>query len=150
VATQAGADGRVHFAGVVRDPAPYYAAADAFVLPSGYEAFPLTSLEALASGVPILMPHLNGVEDVLDHGRNGWFIDGAESIRARLDELATDDGRAEAMTRSARASAERFNWGQVIEAYDALYRELARTENSPEPTGPRSPRERGAADRATT
>src|SRR5205823_427201 len=57
-----GAD-RVTFVGATTVPGRYYAAADAFVLPTAYEAFPLVALEAFATGVPGLVTRVNGVED---------------------------------------------------------------------------------------
>ena len=45
------APGRVSFVGEQQDTTPYYAAADAFILPSAYEAFPISLLEAASSGL---------------------------------------------------------------------------------------------------
>lgn len=46
---------RVHFAGVVANPAPYYSAMDLFLFPSVFEALPISLLEAQANGVPCLV-----------------------------------------------------------------------------------------------
>ncbi len=45
----------VIFAGKVREAGPWYAAADIFVMPTYYEAFSLATLEAAASGIPLLV-----------------------------------------------------------------------------------------------
>lgn len=122
LATQAGAEGRVHFVGGSTQIAPYYASADAFVFPTAYEAFPLVILEAAAAGLPLVASRVNGIEDILVDGENGWFVerDGA-AIAARLHELGADGERRRAMGRAAREASARFTWDAVVDAYDDLY-----------------------------
>jgi glycosyltransferase involved in cell wall biosynthesis len=126
LADQAGAAGRVHFVGRQPRPASFYAAADAFLLPSVYEAFPLVALEAAASGLPVLATRVNGVTDVLEDGRNGWFIepDGA-SIAARLAQLADDEHLRERMGEASRAASAAFEWDAAVDAHVGVYRSLA-------------------------
>lgn len=125
LAAEAGAEARVRFAGGSKRTAPYYACADAFVLPTAYEAFPLVILEAAAAGLPLLASRVNGIEDILVHGENGWFVEtDAGDIGARLRELGADADRRRAMGRAAREASARFTWDGVVEAYDELYEGL--------------------------
>jgi glycosyltransferase involved in cell wall biosynthesis len=71
---QLGLADRVHFEGMRHDVRPYLWAADAFVLPSAYEVFPLVALEAAGSGLPVIATPLNGVEEFLRDGENGLLI----------------------------------------------------------------------------
>ena len=57
----------VTFFGPASDPAPLLRAADLFVQPSHYEAFGLSALEALASGLPIVATGVGGLRDFLTH-----------------------------------------------------------------------------------
>ena len=66
---------RVHFAGMQKDVRPHFWSADAFVLPSVYEVFPLVALEAAAAGLPMVVSSLNGVEEFLADGENGFLIE---------------------------------------------------------------------------
>lgn len=51
----------------------YYAAADLFVLPSFKDSSPLSPIEAIAAGLPILVSqNIGNIEDVLEDGVNGW------------------------------------------------------------------------------
>ena len=51
----------------------YYAAADLFVLPSFKDASPLSPIEAIAAGLPILVSqNIGNIDDVLEDGVNGW------------------------------------------------------------------------------
>src|SRR6185295_7149273 len=61
----------VRFEGFVADPLPYYAAADAFVLPTFYDACSLTVLEACACGLPVITSKYNGVSELMTQGREG-------------------------------------------------------------------------------
>ena len=125
VARRAEVGERVRFAGAVADPAPYYAGADAFILPTAYETFSLVTYEAAASGLPLLVSRVSGVEDILVPGRNGWFIDrDADLISTRLQELAEDVTLRAAMGAAALEDSARFDWSRSVDAYERLYREL--------------------------
>ena len=60
-----GIDDRVIFTGPRKDAARFYAAADFFVLPSLHEAFGNVVLEAMASGVPVIVSGWAGASEVL-------------------------------------------------------------------------------------
>ena len=129
LARRCGAGDRVHFAGTTSEPAPYYAAADAFVLPTAYEAFPLVALEAAAAGLPLLAARVSGVEELIDDGRNGWFVErDAAMIAGRLRTLAADPDLRARMGAAARESTEGYSWNSVVDAYVKLYATLAPTE----------------------
>jgi glycosyltransferase involved in cell wall biosynthesis len=126
IAEEQGVVRRVHFAGHISLPARHFAAADAFVLPTLYEAFALVTLEAAAAGLPLLVTAVNGTEELLRDGVNGWFVErDSATITQRLDELRDDSELRAAMSRAARASVERYGWDRVVESSVALYRTLA-------------------------
>ena len=118
---------RLHFAGSRPDTVRYYASADAFLLPTSYEAFPLVVLEAAAAGLPLLAGRVSGVEELIDEGANGWFVDrDGASIGARLDALGADRALRRAMGAAAREAATAYTWDRVVDAYVKLYETLAR------------------------
>jgi glycosyltransferase involved in cell wall biosynthesis len=116
---------RVHYLGSVQQMAPVYAACDAFVLPTAYETFSLVTYEAAASGLPLLVTKVSGIEDVVAHGVNGWFInrDGS-SIARRLADLDSAGSLRQDMSRAARAAAAAFTWQAMTDGYRELYAEL--------------------------
>ncbi len=117
---------RVHFLGPVNDMPRLYAMADAFVLPTAYETFSLVSYEAAASGLPLLVTRVSGVEDVLQDGRNGWFIGpDAADIARRLQQLSADPELAQTMGQRAREAVLPYSWKAMAQGYLALYSELA-------------------------
>ena len=124
-AREAGTDARLRVLGPVADTPRLYAAADAFVLPTAYETFSLVSFEAAASGLPLLVTRVSGVEDLLSDGGNGWFItrDGRDIAR-RLNELHSDPELSRAMAQAARAAATGYTWDAMAKGYRSLYAKL--------------------------
>lgn len=120
-----GARERVHFEGFVTNTAPYYAGADGFLLPTAYETFSLVAYEAAASGLPLLVTPVSGVEDILVEGRNGWFIDRDAQLITRRLEALKDGAVRRGMGEAAREDSARFGWDKGIDGYDRLYQELA-------------------------
>jgi glycosyltransferase involved in cell wall biosynthesis len=63
------------------DVIKYYAAADLFVLPSLKDPSPLSPIEAIASGLPILVSsRIGNLEDVLVENVNGWTYDPVDEV----------------------------------------------------------------------
>ena len=117
-ARELGAGDRVHFVGRQRRPAPYLAAADAFVFPSGYEPFGLVVLEAGASGLPLIVTPTGGAAELVRDGENGRVVArDVGAIAAALTELAADEEARAAMGDRARTLAEPFGWPRVADAY---------------------------------
>lgn len=77
LAIELGLDGRVTFAGFVPEAeiADLYRAADVFVLPSRYEPFGMTAVEAMACGTPTVVTTHGGLFRVLRFGISGLFAD---------------------------------------------------------------------------
>ena len=66
--------GRVQFVGHVADPRTIYAAADVLLLTSRYEGTPLVVLEAMACGVPVVAPKVDGLQEVLVDGEDSFLV----------------------------------------------------------------------------
>src|SRR5205823_2439807 len=80
---------RVRFAGYVADPREIYAEADVLLITSRYEGTPLTVLEAMASGVPVVASKLDGLEEIFTDGEDCALVaaDDRENFGARVAEL---------------------------------------------------------------
>lgn len=104
----------VRFAGP-RDRAGVIAAlhdADVFCLPSHEEGLPLSLLQAMAAGLPVVATPETGIADVVTHGTEGFIV--ADGDRAGLaDALATltgDRDRRMSMGRAAERRAAGLTW----------------------------------------
>ncbi|HEV3008786.1 MAG TPA: glycosyltransferase family 4 protein [Burkholderiales bacterium] len=118
---------RVRFLGVREDVRPYYAAAECFVLPSRYDPFPNTVLEAMAMGLPAIVSSRCGAAEVIEPGVNGWVCrpNDAQGI-ARLMQAADRAVAAGRMGGAARATAERFGIDAMAKQLVDLYSSLRR------------------------
>jgi len=123
-ARAAGLSGRVQFVGGREDVRPLYAAADCFILPTRYDPFPNTALEALAMGLPVIVGRRCGAAEVVEPGRSGWVCDPADI--AGLASLMRGAATAGAgMAAAARACAENFGIEKMAGELVALYSALA-------------------------
>jgi glycosyltransferase involved in cell wall biosynthesis len=116
---------RVIFAGMQRDVRPYLWAADAFALPSLYEVFPLVSLEAAASGLPLIVTPVYGVEEFVRDGDNGLLVEHTpEGIKRGIERfLALPLAVRRAMGERARLDVEQYGPERFVDAWRAFYKE---------------------------
>jgi glycosyltransferase involved in cell wall biosynthesis len=119
-----GVEGRVHFFGRRSDTERFYRAADAFLLPSLYEAFPLVALEAAACGLPIVATRLNGIEELEAAGAALTSKRSAASLAAALSQLGSDRNLRERLGWAAHHEAKRYTWERQATTLLALYEEL--------------------------
>jgi UDP-glucose:(heptosyl)LPS alpha-1,3-glucosyltransferase len=113
---------RFRMIGPVEDPLPYYAGADALILPSIYDPFPSTVIEALACGLPVVTSTGCGARDAvtrLDPAlvRDAGDIDGLAAAINRALELATKMTTIE----RTRAIASEYDMGRMIERTLAVH-----------------------------
>jgi glycosyltransferase involved in cell wall biosynthesis len=69
-----GIDGRVIFAGQVKDVQPFYAVADVFVLSSHSEGSPNVLLEAMAAQVPVVATSVGGVPEMVENEKSALLV----------------------------------------------------------------------------
>ncbi len=117
----------VALVGRVDDPVPYYAAADAHVLPSFYDPFGLSVLEAAASGLPSVTTRLSGVAELLTEGVDGFVLENPADDAALADRLRRllDPQLRQVMGEAARKLALAHNLDRNCEEILAVYREIA-------------------------
>jgi glycosyltransferase involved in cell wall biosynthesis len=116
-----------YFVGYQEDVAGYYRLFDAFLLPSVNEGTPVSAIEALASGTPVVATRVGGVPDVVTEGVDGFLVDPGDTDAA-ADRLATLAGDPELRARLGAAGSanarERYSVERLVEDVDRLYREL--------------------------
>jgi UDP-glucose:(heptosyl)LPS alpha-1,3-glucosyltransferase len=120
-----GLEGRAICQDFAADPRPYYAAADAFVLPTKWDPFSNATAEALACGLPVVTTAANGVSELLTEGREGFIVADPADIGALGGALSRmlDADRAW-MGQAARALAETLTWERHVDAMLAIYAEV--------------------------
>jgi glycosyltransferase involved in cell wall biosynthesis len=117
----------VYFVGYQADVSPYYELFDAFLLPSVNEGTPVSAIEALASGTPVVANSVGGVPDVVRHGIDGFLVEPGDVAGAadRLAELARDPALAERLGEAGKERVvPRYAVERLVDDVDRLYRSL--------------------------
>jgi len=118
------------FLGYQEDVAPFYAAFDALVLPSSNEGTPVSAIEALAAGRPVVATRVGGVPDVVQEGEDGFLVEAGatDDLAERLAQLARDPALRERMGRAGRRRVlPRYAVDRLVDDVDRLYRSLLQT-----------------------
>ena len=115
------------FLGYQENVAPWYAASDAVALTSANEGTPVTVIEALAAGRPVVATAVGGVPDVVAEGVDGFLVRPGDTaaLADRLAQLAADPALRERLGERGRARAlARYSVGRLVDDVDGLYRSL--------------------------
>jgi UDP-glucose:(heptosyl)LPS alpha-1,3-glucosyltransferase len=122
-AERLGMGGRVRFVGSVADPETYYRAADIFALPTHFDPFANATLEAMASGLPVITTRRNGAAEIIRAGVDGLVIDEPSDVDGLADALLAlqDAKRRRDMGLRARETALRYPWEQPVQATLSVY-----------------------------
>ncbi|NNC89255.1 MAG: glycosyltransferase family 4 protein [Akkermansiaceae bacterium] len=101
------------------------------VFPSDYEGLPLTVVEAMGCGMPVVAQDASVLPEIIEDGVTGWLLprEPEDGWVARVREiLAWDPARQREFAERARASVcARFPWDAIASAYGDIYREIARS-----------------------
>ena len=99
-----------------------YVDADIYVLPSVYETFPLTVLEAIACGTPVILTHSCGVADIINHQAGLVVAHDRDQIgNAILQVLGNNKMRYEFAERGKSLVREKFNWSKIVSQVEDIY-----------------------------
>lgn len=114
----------VHLTGLLQghELSAAYASADLFAFPSTTETFGNVVLEAMASGLPVLLADSGGVLELARHGDNAWLVppDNAGALANGLELLAADQPLRHRLASGALRTAAERDWGRI---YDGLLME---------------------------
>lgn len=100
-----------------------YASMDAFVFPSETDTFGNVILEAMASGVPVVVSAHGGPKFLVRENETGFVADRPQTYASAIAALLADPTRLAAMREAARESAKGRGWHAVFEGVYTCYRE---------------------------
>jgi UDP-glucose:(heptosyl)LPS alpha-1,3-glucosyltransferase len=130
LAARLGVGARISIIGPVKDPGPYYQAADVFVLPSLYEPFSNACLEAMSRGLPVVTTAMNGASEALQSGVNGVLVRDPADLKglalAVIEALRLDRAKVGPIHRQMLV---RHTWEKHIEELLKLYRQVVEIKN---------------------
>lgn len=116
---------RIRFVGKAR-PDEYLACADGFLLPTLYDPFPNSAMEAFASGLPVLTTLQCGAAEKIQNGKNGFvfdYFDKKEVIQA-IEQWIDGASNWDVMRKSARQTVETMSIErttlEILELYNKI------------------------------
>jgi glycosyltransferase involved in cell wall biosynthesis len=113
-ARQLGIEDRVHFLGSRMDIPDILASAHVFALPSNWEGFPLSILEAMRAGLPVIASDVGGVSEAVADGSTG-FLAGPSDLDTFRDRLLSLVETPALRERMGRAGRERYEANFTVE-----------------------------------
>ena len=119
-----GLNNHIKFLGVRKDIADLLSASDIFVLSSDWEGLPLTVIEAMAAGKPVVATAVGGVPELIKDNVNGFLVQpkDPDSLAQALIKMAGDREASREMGAMGRKMArEKFDIRIMAKAYENLY-----------------------------
>jgi len=112
------------FLGARSDVEKLYAAADIFVLPTIYDPFSNATLEAMASGLPVITTRNNGVAELIRNGEEGFVLEDLTDYDTLAEKIGKALSSRESMGYKARLTAEKYPIEQAAEEFMKSISEL--------------------------
>jgi glycosyltransferase involved in cell wall biosynthesis len=122
-----GLEGRVKFLGHRTDISDLFAGCDVFVLPSLYEGLPLSILEAMAAGKPVVATQISGTDEAVIDDETGLLVPPADptALAAAIRSVLDDRALAQRLAFAGRIRVEQeFSTAAMLQQVTAVYAEL--------------------------
>jgi glycosyltransferase involved in cell wall biosynthesis len=118
------ADSRLHYLGFRENVLPLYHSSDLVVMPSLSEGHPMTALEAMACGLPVVASRVGGLPEIVIDGETGVLVppDDVGALTGALRALASDPRAARTMGAAGRRRVEtEFTLERMLARVVAVY-----------------------------
>lgn len=120
---------RVQFPGLRGDVAERLAQAQIFALLSHYEGFPISILEGMRAGLPVIASDVGGVSESVEHGRTGFVVPrrDVDAAKAGLERLISSSALRQEMGAAGRKRfEERFVFDKMVDPTISVYVDAVR------------------------
>lgn len=104
----------------------FYNSADVLVMPSHYESFGMTALEAMACGIPVIANNVSGVSGLIDR-KEELLVSSANNpllLAKQIEGLITNKTKHEYLGRSLSTKVHEFTWKKSAEHIKEIYKEV--------------------------
>ena len=117
LAVRYGIADRIIFMGPQKEIERFYSAADLFVLPTLYDPFSNATLEAMASGIPVVTTRNNGAAELIENGKEGFIVNDMFDAQELATHMAAALSGADHMGEAARRKAGEFSIEKTARAF---------------------------------
>lgn len=105
----------------------WFEVADLYILPSDYEGFPLSIVEAMSHGVPVIATDTRGINEIITHGKNGLLfpIGNIQALKTLLIEMFESElKRKEIGDHAKKFIEEHYSFGKIVNDYISVYEDV--------------------------
>lgn len=115
----------VEFLGLQSDVYPFLNSADIFILPSLWEGMPMTLIEAMGTGLPIVATKVGGIPDMIENNLSGILVENdIVEISEAIIKLINEEELRKNIGSEAKRRSEQFSSKNMAEKYERIYNEL--------------------------
>lgn len=121
-------DEKVIILGYRKDISDILGSLDVFCLVSQKEGLPISLIEAMACGLPVIGTDVEGIRDVIAHEKNGFLVrpDDEWGLKKALSRILKDKGLREKMSAESRKMAiEKYSLRRCLSEYELYFKTLA-------------------------
>ena len=113
---------RVILAGYRTDVVDFYKMADVFLFPSFREGLPVSVMEAMASGLPVIATKIRGSSDIVEDKKNGILLqpNDVKGVADAIDAICNSKMLCQ-MSLKNKETAVRFDLSKIVEQYKKAY-----------------------------
>ena len=117
-----GLEDKFCFAGTTENVFPRLTSSDVFVLPSKFEGMPMTIIEAMGTGLPIIASNVGGVNEMIVNNESGVLIQPtSDDLYEAILRVLNDDSFREKIGRKAFDNSKKFSVENMALEYEKLY-----------------------------
>lgn len=118
-----GLSDKIHIAGCVYDVENYLARADVYVACSLFEGLPISMLEAMSAGLPIVSTNVGGVSEIVKDGVNGILVEpqNKEKYVQALKELVLNNSTRDVYSVKAKELSKKYDIKLMVDGYEHIY-----------------------------
>ena len=125
LAARQGVENEVHFNGTTDNIYRELSNADLFILPSQWEGMPMSIIEAMGTGLPVIASDVGGVSDMLTQDESGLIIEpDADQLKDAIERVAGSETLRQKLGTTALAESETFSAVQMAQHYVDVYNSL--------------------------
>lgn len=97
-----------------------------FINTANFDNMPVSVIEAMALGIPVVSTNVGGVPFIIEDGVNGFMVrkNDAEQMARNIHELSLNRDLYQSISTQARITADKFAWSNVKDSWKALFEEL--------------------------
>lgn len=115
-------DKKIFFCGLTDDVYSVMESTDIFVLPSLFEGMPMTLIEAMGTGMPILASNVGGIPDMIENEKSGLLCEPTvEEVAAGLEKLISSEEDRKLYGQNAVISSEKYSADKMAKDYYEIY-----------------------------